>query len=144
AEKISGSSTFTAGRYYEAIVQSGFPDLFALPERQSARRLEEYLRRVIDKDIAEQGHVVRKPETLRRWMSAYAAATSTTTSYSTILDSTTSGDGGQPARTTTIAYRDLLTQLWLLDPVPAWEPRWNNPFKWLQYSSKHQLADPAL
>src|SRR5699024_12464906 len=50
----------------------------------------------------------------------------------------------QPARGTTNAYRDHLTQLWLLDPVPAWTPRMDSPCKHLQRVSKHQLADPAL
>ncbi|WP_029089212.1 ATP-binding protein [Brevibacterium album] len=140
----TGSSPLTAAGYYRAIAESGFPDIFGLPERQAARRLENYLQRVIDRDMAEQGYAVRKPETLRRWLSAYAAATSTTTAYSTMLDSTTAGDGGQPARSTTVAYRDHLSQLWLLDPVPAWQPRLDNPFRWLQVAPKHQLADPAL
>ncbi|SEE71909.1 ATP-binding protein [Ruania alba] len=142
--QITGTSALSAGDYYEAIVKSGLPGIFELSESRAARRLEDYLRRVIDRDMAEQGYAVRRPETLRRWMSAYAAATSTTTSYATMLDTTTAGDGSQPARSTTIAYRDRLSQLWLLDPVPAWQPRLNNPFKWLQHASKHQLADPAL
>lgn len=144
AGRISGTSPFTAKRYYESIVESGFPDIFPMPERRAQRRLETYLQRVIDRDMPELGYTARKPGTLRRWLASYAAASSTTTSYSNILDATTSGDGAQPARTTTNAYRDHLTQLWLLDPVPAWEPTLNNPFKWLQYASKHQLADPAL
>ncbi|SDS47585.1 hypothetical protein SAMN04489751_2104 [Brevibacterium sandarakinum] len=144
AGSISGTTVCTAAGYFESIVRSGFPDIFRLPERQSTRRLEAYLQRVIDRDMAEQGYAVRRPETLRRWLAAYAAASSSSASYSNILDATTSGDGSQPARSTTIAYRDQLTQLWLLDPVPAWTPRMNNPFKWLQNSSKHQLADPAL
>lgn len=73
---------------------------------------------------------------------AYAAATASTTSYATILDSTTAGDGGRPAKTTTFAYRDHLTQLWLLDPPPGWSPS-RNPFIRLQQAPKHQLADPA-
>src|SRR5699024_6381715 len=143
-ETIAGETDFTAASYFEAITGSGFPDFVDLPERQSSRRLETYLQRVIDRDMAEQGYAVRRPETLRRWLGAYAAATSSTAAYSTMLDATTAGDGSQPARATTNAYRDHLTQLWLLDPVPAWTPRMDNPFKWLQRGSKHQLADPAL
>lgn len=60
-----------------------------------------------------------------------------------MLDATTGGDGGQPAKTTTIAYRNHLSQLWLLDPVPRWAPA-NNPIRRLQQAPKHQLADPAL
>lgn len=143
-ETITGETDFTAASYFEAITGSGFPDIVDLPERQSSRRLETYLQRVIDRDMAEQGYAVRRPETLRRWLGAYAAATSSTAAYSTMLEATTAGDGSQPARATTNAYRDHLTQLWLLDPVPAWTPRMDNPFKWLQRGSKHQLADPAL
>src|SRR5699024_12574332 len=97
ADKLAGETDFTAARYFEAITGSGFPDFVGLPERQSSRRLETYLQRVIDRDMAEQGHAVRRPETLRRWLGAYAAATSTTAAYSTMLDATTAGDGTQPA-----------------------------------------------
>lgn len=53
------------------------------------------------------------------------------------------GDGAQPAKTTTIVYRDLLSRLWILDPVPAWAPR-RTQISRLQQVAKHQLADPAL
>lgn len=86
---------------------------------------------------------MRRPEVLRRWLAAYAAATSTTTAYSRLLDATRGGDGTQPAKTTTIVYRDHFTQLWLLDPVPRWLPG-GTPLKRLQQAPKHHLADPAL
>lgn len=142
--QVHGESSFTASHYYEAIVTSGLPDLQGLPARVVQRRLDAYLQRVIDRDLPDQGYTLRSPETLRRWLASYAAASSTPTSYSQILDTTTSGDGFQPAKTTTIAYRDHLTQLWLLDGVQAWAPVLNNPFKRLQLREKRQLADPAF
>ena len=105
--------------------------------------LDAYLQRIIDRDLPDAGFSVRRPETLRRWLNAYAAASSTTTAYSRLLDATTSGDGAQPAKTTTIAYRDHLSQLWLLDPVPGWSPS-RSPMTRLQQAPKHQLADPSL
>ena len=60
-----------------------------------------------------------------------------------MLYATTGGDWSQPAHTTTIVYRDLLTRLWILDPVPGWLPA-NNPIRRFQQAPKHQLADPAL
>ena len=143
-EDVGGESSFTAQHYYEAITTGGLPELQEIPERVVRRRLDAYLQRVIDRDLPEQGYTLRSPETLRRWLAAYAAASSTPTSYAQILDATTSGDGFQPAKTTTIAYRDHLTQLWLLDGVPAWAPVLNNPFKRLQLREKHQLADSAF
>ena len=140
---IAGQTDMTAGDYYAAIEASGFPGIYQQPERLRRRLLDAYLQRVIDRDLPDLGRTVRRPEVLRRWLAAYAAATSTTTSYSRILDATTTGDGNQPAKSTTIAYRDHLTQLWLLDPVPGWRPT-RTPLRRLQQAPKHHLADPGL
>lgn len=74
---------------------------------------------------------------------AYAAATATTASCTSILDAATPGDVDKPAKTTTIAYRDILSQLWLLDPVPGWDPT-GQPLSRLAQAPKHHLADPSL
>ncbi len=140
---ITGTGELTATDYFEAIEASGFPGIFTRPPRLRRQLLDAYLARVIDRDLPDFAATVRRPETLRRWLAAYAAASSTTASYSRILDASTAGDGSQPAKTTTIAYRDHLSQLWLLDPVPGWSPS-RNPISRLQQAPKHQLADPAL
>lgn len=144
SDPIAGQTTqVTLEDYFKAIVSSGFPGIFQAPQQLRRRLLDAYIQRVIDRDLPDSGYAVRHPETLRRWLTAYAAASSTTTSYSRILDATTAGDGSQPAKTTTAMYRDFLTKLWLLDSVPGWVPV-NNEFTKLAVSPKHQLADPAL
>ncbi|WP_284291413.1 ATP-binding protein [Luteimicrobium album] len=143
AARVEGGTTFALRDYADAIVDSGFPGIMAGAPRLRRGLLDAYLQRVIDRDLPDQGYEVRRPQTLRRWLAAYAAASSTTTAYSRLLDATTAGDGTQPAKTTTIAYRDHLSQLWLLDPVPGWITA-NNPIRRLQQAPKHQLADPAL
>lgn len=140
---ITGTTPWTLGDYLRAITQSGFPGIMSAPERVARAQLDSYLRRVIDRDIPDLGATVRRPETLRRWIAAYAAASSTTTTYAKILDATTGGDGAQPAKSTTITYRDHLTQLWLLDEVPGWQPSRQSLGR-LQQAPKHQLADPGL
>lgn len=140
---VGGDSGYGLTDYADAIVASGFPGIMSAPPRLRRGLLDAYLQRIIDRDLPDHGFAVRRPETLRRWLAAYAAASSTTTSYSRMLDATTGGDGAQPAHTTTIVYRDLLTRLWILDPVPGWLPA-NNPIRRLQQAPKHQLADPAL
>jgi|SRR5664279_2611728 len=143
AAAVGGATDWRASDYFAAIESSGFPGIVSQPGRLRRDLLDSYVQRVIDRDLPDQGIAVRRPETLRRWLSAYAAASSTTSSYSRILDATTAGDGAQPAKTTTIAYRDHLTQLWLLDPVPGWSHS-RNPLSRLQQVPKHQLADPGL
>lgn len=142
-ESIEGETDWSAADYLAAVVESGFPGIRDRPALLREELLDSYLDRIIDRDLPDFGFTVRRPETLRRWLAAYAAASSTTTKYSELLDATTAGDGSQPSKSTTIAYRDHLTQLWLLDPVPGWSPT-TNPFGRLQQAPKHQLADPAL
>lgn len=82
-------------------------------------RLDGYLTRVVDRDFVEQGHPIRKPDALRRWLTAYAAATANTTSLDKIRSAATSGEGETTETTTVQAYRDVLERLWLTDPVPG-------------------------
>lgn len=140
--EISGTSTLKLVDYVEEIVSSGFPGIRGLPGRVRRTQLDSYITRIIERDFPEQGLQVRKPETLRSWMSAYAAATATTTSYAKILDMATPGFAEKPAKATTLTYRDVLSQLWLLDPVEPWQPR--NAFTRFGATPKHFLADPAL
>jgi predicted AAA+ superfamily ATPase len=97
----------------------------------------------VDRDFPELGHQVRNPAALRNWMTAYAAASSTTTSYEKIRDAATSGEGQKPNKKATAPYRDVLQRLWIVDPVPAWLPT-RNQISRLSAPPKHQLADPAL
>lgn len=141
--QIGGAIEFSLVDYAQAIASSGFPGIASAPRRTQRVQLDSYLIRIIDRDLPDRDVEVRRPETLRRWLAAYAAASSTTATYSSILDATTGGDGYQPAKETTLRYRDHLQQLWLLDPVPGWTS-FRNPLKRVSQAPKHQLADPAL
>ena len=150
AELISGREPALGGLaelrladYTAEIVASGFPGMRSLGTRALRFQLDSYLRNAVDRDVPEQGLAVRKPEAMLAWLRAYAAATSTTASYTAVLDAATAGVSDKPGRSTSIAYRDVLTQLWLLDPVPAWVPAMN-PLTRLAQVPKHHLADPAL
>lgn len=137
------STDMSTPEYTEEIIQSGFPAIRNLPARARRAQLDGYLARIVEHDFPEQGHLVRRPATLRAWLTAYAAATGTTASYSSILKAATGGEGQQPAKSTTAAYRDVLSQIWLLEPVPCWLPV-RNHFTRLAQAPKHHLADPAL
>jgi uncharacterized protein len=143
---VEGSTDLSLTDYAEEIVRSGFPGIRDLPDRAWRAQLDGYLARIVERDFPEQGHLVRRPATLRAWLAAYASATASTASYNVILDAATPGDSdkpAKPAKTTTSAYRDVLSQLWLLDPVPGWSPT-RNAFARLGAAPKHHLADPAL
>ena len=143
ATEVEGTTEVALPTYIEEIVGSGFPGIRTSPSVVRTRRLDAYLDAVVQREFPEQGRAVRRPQVLRGWLRAFAAATSTTASYNAILAAATPGESDKPAKTTTIAYRDVLESLWLLDEVEAWLPTGNH-FARLGQAPKHHLADPAL
>lgn len=141
--KIAGHTQCGLRRYVDEIVGSGFPGLRDLSGRALRAQLDGYITHIIDRDFPEFGHKVRKPAVLRRWLTAYAAATATTTSYEKIRDAATSDEGEKPARSVVLPYRDILERLWILDPLQAWLPTRSHLGK-LSQPPKHHLVDPAL
>jgi len=140
---LDGETAMVAGGYASEILRSGFPGLRNTEGRMLRARLDGYLENVVRHEFPEQGAHVRRPETLRRWLRAYAAATSTTASYATVLRAAAGEREPPPAKTSTIAYRDVLTQLWLIDPLDGWQPT-GSELSRVAKAPKHQLADPAL
>lgn len=140
---LAGSTRLRLSDYVEEIVASGFPGMRDLPARALRFQLDSYLHNAVDRDVPDQGLAVRRPEAMLAWLRAYAAASATTASYSQILDAATPGQSDKPARSTSVAYRDVLADIWLLDPVPAWVPVGSGLTR-LGQTPKHHLADPAL
>ncbi len=141
---VEGLTDLALADYTEEILASGLPGVRPLSERARRLQLEGYLDRVVDRDIPDDaGAVIRNPAALRRWMSAYAAASSTTTTFERLRDAASAGHDHKPSKNATQAYRDALARVWMLDEVPAWIPS-NNRLRELGHASKHQLADPAL
>jgi uncharacterized protein len=141
--ELGGTTDVALDTYTEEILAGGFPAMRHPNGRAQRAALDGYLERIIDTDLPEVGAAIRRPETLRRWLRAYAAATATTASYDRIRDAATSGEDVKPAKTTAIPYRDALERIWILDPLPAWAPT-NNRLSRLVAGPKHHLADPAL
>jgi len=140
---VTGQTEVGLSQYVEEILASGFPGIRDLPQRARDVQINSYLRRVVERDLQESGVAVRRPTVLLSWLAAYAAATSTDAAYSTILDAATAGEPDRPARQTVDGYRDHLTRIFLLDPLPAWLPTFA-PLKRLTRTPKHHLVDPAL
>jgi uncharacterized protein len=140
---ITGTAAMELVDYTEEILASGFPAIRGLTGRARTLQLDSYLGRIVDSDMEEAGINVRRPALLKSWLTAYAAASSTSTAYSKILEAATPGDADKPARATTIGYREALTRLWLLDPIPGWIPE-GHLLTRLAQAPKHHLTDPAL
>ena len=140
---LEGVSRLGLADYAAEIVGSGFPAIRTLSGRQLRSQLDGYLARIVEHDFDDLGRSVRDKASLRRWLTAYAAAVSTVTSFRRIHDAATPGEDDKPAQSTTLRYRTALENLWMIDEVPAWLPT-KNRLRRLAAAPVHQLADPAL
>lgn len=140
---LAGETSITLDDYVEEILRSGFPGLRGMSDRVLRLQLDSYSERIVDRDFPELGHVVRNPAGLRRWMTAYAATTSTSTSFEKVRDAASGGEGERLSKDAARPYRSILERLWVLDPIPAWQPTRRHLSR-LSAAPKHHLADPAL
>ena len=58
-------------------------------------------------DLYEAGHDLRRPQVVMAWLRAYAAATSTTTSWEKIRNAASPGTDSIPAKTTVMPYIEV-------------------------------------
>lgn len=117
---IDGDCPLTLADYARDIESSGFPGIRQMSARVRRVQLDSYLTRALSRDLTdEQSVTVRRPDSLRAWLTAYATATSSTATWEAIRTAATPGDADPPGKATTIRYRDWLSALWLLDPLNA-------------------------
>ena len=140
---VGGHTEARLADYVTEIAASGLPGLRGLSAHACSEALHGYIDRIIDRDFPEAGHSLRNPSALRRWLTAYAAATATTASYERIRDAATGGHGDKPSRSATAPYIDALERLHILEPLPGWSPT-RNPLAKLTSGPKHHIVDPAL
>ena len=140
---IEGVTAVGVEQYAQEIVRSGFPQTRSESSAVRDRTLDGYIDRIVEHEIDWYGRRFHDREQLRKWLSAYAAASSTAASYEKIRDAATPGETEKPARTTTIPYRAALARLWMIEEVPAWLPT-HNHLRGLGSAPVHQLADPAI
>ncbi len=141
-DPIKGTTTIDLATYASEIEAGGFPGMRHLSGRALRTQLDGYLDLIVNRDLPEAGLTVRRPELIKGWLRAYAAATSTTTTWEKLRRAASPGEN-PPAATTARPYIELLTALRILDPLPAWLPT-KNHLRTLTNSPKHHLVDPAL
>jgi predicted AAA+ superfamily ATPase len=122
-------------QYVELALESGFPEAaLSLSPAVRQRWLESYVDQLLTRDV-QQFEDGRDPTRLRRYFEAYAL------NSAGIVDDKTLYDSAGINRRTALAYERLLTQLLVVDAIPAWT---SNRLKRLMRSAKRYLVDPAL
>lgn len=121
--------------YIELALRSGFPEAaLRLSEEARQRWLESYVDQLLTRD-AEQVDGGRDPARLRRYFEAYALNTAG------VVDDRSLYDAAGINRRTALAYEALLTNLLVVEALPAWT---SNRLKRLVLSAKRHVVEPAL
>jgi predicted AAA+ superfamily ATPase len=121
--------------YIERAVRGGFPEpALGLSDEARAAWLNGYLDQLITRDAANVAGN-RDPRRLRRYLQALALNTAGQPEHKTLYDA------AQINRGTAHAYDTLLSNLFILDTVPAWA---TNRLKRLTKAPKRYVVDPAL
>ena len=107
------------------IARSGFPGIRPLDRVLRTDLLDGYLDRAVDYDLGESGSGIRDRQALRRWLTAYAAATATAASLTVVRKAATAGSAEPPSQPTAAAYQRAVEHLWLIESLPAWLPTRN-------------------
>lgn len=121
--------------YVELAVRGGFPAMLTESDEVArAMWLRSYVDHVLDRD-APLVDSSRDPRRMRRYLEAYALNTAG------VVDDTTLYQAAGIDRRTAIAYERLLTDLHVVEALPAWTP---NRLKRLVLSPKRHVVDPAI
>ena len=121
--------------YLEFALASGFPEpALALSAETRLRWLESYTDQLVTRDAA-QTNGDRDPSRLRRYVESY------TLGSAGIVDDKTLFEAAGVNRKTALAYERLLTNLLVIEGVPAWT---SNRLKRLVLSPKRYLVDAGL
>jgi len=121
--------------YVEVILRSGFPEpALRLAAATRQRWLDSYVEQLLTRDV-DQIDGGRDPARLRRYVEAYAINTAGVVADKSLYDAAGIN------RKTALAYERLLTNLLIVEAVPAWT---SNRLKRLVLSAKRYVVDPAL
>jgi hypothetical protein len=121
--------------YVELALRSGFPDAVLREGERSQRRwLDGYVEELLTRDVEEQAPG-RDPARLRRYLEVLALNTAGTP------DRTKLSTAAGIAPDTAVAYDRLLTNLLVVDTIPAWSSR---RIKRHARAAKRFVVDPGV
>lgn len=121
--------------YVEIALRSGFPEAALVLEGEARERwLDGYVDQIVTRDVRDLVEV-RDPARLRRFLSAYAL------NSAGVVDDKTLYDAAGINRRTALSYERLLTDLFVIDGIPAWT---SNRLRRLTMSPKRYVVDPGI
>jgi predicted AAA+ superfamily ATPase len=121
--------------YVDLALRGGYPEpVLHMSTADRRTWLDSYVQQVLTRDVPQLDGP-RDTLRMRRWAEAYALNSAGVVSDATLYDA------AGVDRRTSVAYERLLTNLMLIDAIPAWT---TNRLRRLTQAPKRYLVDPSL
>lgn len=138
-----GASRFDVATISDQICRGGWPASVGMDTKRAMRIAHSYIEAVIKEDMTRAGAVRHDPEKVRRVIASLARNESTLASHKTIVeDARIVGESG-PNTETVSNYMKILSQMFFISDIPAWNPALRSPVR-IRAAAKRHLADPSL
>ncbi len=125
------------------LCRGGWPACMKLSKRAALRWVAEYTRQLVETEMSRADQIGRSSQRITWLLRAYARALGTPAKLSELVADIAATDGGRLTDDTAAAYIRALSQLYIVEEVPAWKPALQTRAT-LRLSATRCLADPSL
>jgi predicted AAA+ superfamily ATPase len=136
------NSASTLETLIDKVVRGGWPESQDLPVDGASRIAQNYLTRLITKDLAELDGVARDPGKVNATLTSLARNNSTLVANTTIQKDVDAGNK-TITRETVTEYLSAFKRLYVLEEIPAWAPQVRSRTM-LRKTPKRLFTDPSL
>jgi predicted AAA+ superfamily ATPase len=136
------NSVATIETLIEATVRGGWPESQDLPIGGAARIPQNYVTRLVTKDLSELDGIARDPAKVNATLISLARNNSTLVANTTLQKDIDAGNQ-TITRETVAEYLSALKRLYVLEEIPAWSPHIRSKTM-LRRAPKRLFTDPSL
>jgi predicted AAA+ superfamily ATPase len=139
---VQGISSQSIENIAYLICRGGWPKAIGLPERIALQQSIDYVDSTIDSHLVSYDGVQRNPERVRSLLRSYARFIATDTKISSIHKDIVANYATLSYETTT-SYITTLKQLFVIEDLPAWNPKLRSKTA-IRSSDVHHYVDPSI
>ncbi len=140
--QVQGVSNQSIEEVAFLICRGGWPKAIDLPERVALQQAIDYVDSTVDSHLVSYDGVQRNPERVRGLLKSYARYIATDTKISNIHKDIVANETTLSYETT-ISYIIALKQLFVIEDLPAWNPKLRSKTA-IRSGDVHHYVDPSI
>lgn len=141
-QDIKGHSDLALEDVAYMMCRGGWPMAVGMGRKAALEQARDYVDAVVESDISRVDGISRKPDMARRLMRSYARNMGQSVAIGT-LAADIAGQGGSVSEKTVSSYVNALSQIFVVDDVPAWNPNLRSRSA-IRTSDTRYFVDPSI